>query len=177
MPAVFFLACEKIRSEIHSPHSMNTSSNFQVCPFVKKIIPPSFSPTYFRILIFHRPHKSKGLTKADKKAQKSDDLIKRNFRADVPNRKCVTDITELKASDGKLYVSVIFDCFDLMACGIAMDTNMKAKLCTETIDNAVGLHLQMKGTKSLKGAIIHSDRGSQYTSSDYRRKIAEYGLQ
>ena len=104
-------------------------------------------------------------------------MIKRNFRSDVPNQKCVTDITELKARYGKLYVSVLFDCFDLMACGIAMDTNMKVELCTETIDNAVGLHPQMKGTKFLKGAIIHSDRGSQYTSSDYRRKIAEYGLQ
>ena len=114
--------------------------------------------TVYRIMerlgISHRPRKPKGLTKADKEAQKSDDLLKRNFTADEPNKKCVTDITELKASNGKLYVSAIFDCFDLLACGLAMDTNMKAVLCTETIDNALKLHPE------LKGAIIHSDRGS-----------------
>lgn len=109
--------------------------------------------TVYRIMeklgISHRPRKPKGLTKADKEAQKSDDLLKRNFTADEPNKKCVTDITELKASDGKLYISVIFDCFDLMACGIAMDTNMKASLCTETVSNALKLHPE------LTGAIIH----------------------
>lgn len=130
--------------------------------------------TIYRIMqkigISHRPRKPKGLTKADKEAQKSDDLLKRNFRSDEPNKKCVTDITELKASDGKLYISEIFDCFDLLLCGLAMDTNMKASLCTETVSNALKLHPE------LTGSIIHSDCGSQYTSDEYRRKIAIYGL-
>lgn len=130
--------------------------------------------TIYRIMerlgISHRPRRPKGLTKADKKAQKSDDLLRRDFYADKPNVKCVTDITELKASDGKLYVSAIFDCYDLLVAGLAMDTNMKADLCVKTIDNAVIAH------PKLKGAIIHSDRGSQYTSDDYRRKIAQSGL-
>mgnify|MGYP002508888787 CR=1 FL=1 len=43
-----------------------------------------------------------------------------------PLVKCVTDITEIKASDGKLYVSAVFDCFDSSVVGLAMDTNMKA---------------------------------------------------
>lgn len=130
--------------------------------------------TIYRIMqkigISHRLRKPKGLTKADKEAQKSDDLLKRNFRSDEPNKKCVTDITELKASDGKLYVSAIFDCFDLLVCGLAMDTNMKAALCTETVSGALKLHPE------LKGAVLHSDRGSQYTSDEYRRKIAIYGI-
>lgn len=130
--------------------------------------------TIYRIMqkigISHRPRKPKRLTKADKKAQKSDDLLKRDFRADEPNKKCITDITELKASNGKLYVSAIFDCFDLMVCGLAIETNMKADLCVQTISNAVKLHPE------LTGAVIHSDRGSQYTSDEYRRKIALYGL-
>ncbi len=130
--------------------------------------------TIYRVMeklgISHRPRKPKGLTKADKKAQKSDDLLKRDFKSNEPNKKCVTDITELKASDGKLYVSAIFDCFDLMVCGLAMDTNMKAALCSETISNALKLH------PKLKGAILHSDRGGQYTSDEYRRKIVKYGL-
>ena len=130
--------------------------------------------TIYRIMqkigISHRPRKPKGLTKADKKAQKSDDLLKRNFKSEEPNKKCVTDITELKASNGKLYISAISDCFDLLVCGLAMDTNMKAALCTETVSGALKLHPELKGT------VLHSDRGSQYTSDEYRRKIAIYGI-
>lgn len=130
--------------------------------------------TIYRIMqkigISHRPRKPKGLTRADKEAQKSDDLLKRHFMSDEPNKKCVTDITELKASNGKLYVSAIFDCFDLLVCGLAMDTNMKIALCTETVSSALKLRPE------LKGAILHSDCGSQYTSDEYRRKIAIYGI-
>lgn len=44
--------------------------------------------------------------------------------------------TILKAKDGKLYVSAIFDCFDLTVLGLAMDDNMKAELCVRTLDSA-----------------------------------------
>ena len=131
--------------------------------------------TVYRIMdkigLTHRPkRKPNGITKADREAMKSDDLIKRDFHAEKPLEKCVTDITEIKAQDGKLYVSVIFDCFDLMPLGIAMDTNMKATLCSRTIENAV------KAYPGIRGAIIHSDRGSQYTSEIYRESIAKYEI-
>ena len=87
--------------------------------------------TVYRIMeeigICHRPRrKPNGITKADKAARKADDLIKRDFKADKPLEKCVTDITEIKCMDGKLYTSAIFDCFDVAVLGLAMDTNMKA---------------------------------------------------
>ena len=51
--------------------------------------------------ISHRPkRKPNGITKADKAARKSDDLLKRDFRSTEPLTKCVTDITEIKANDG-----------------------------------------------------------------------------
>lgn len=51
--------------------------------------------------ITHRPNrKPNGITKADREARKSDDLLKRNFKADKPFSKCVTDITEVKAKNG-----------------------------------------------------------------------------
>ena len=82
----------------------------------------------------HRPRrKPNGITKADRDEMKSDDLVKREFKANKPCEKCVTDITEIKVKDGKLYTSVIFDCFDLTALGLSMDTNMKAELCVETV--------------------------------------------
>ena len=72
--------------------------------------------TVYRIMqrtgLVHKRCRSAGITKADRNAEKSDDLLKRDFSADKPFDKCVTDITEVKGSDGKLYVSVIFDCFD-----------------------------------------------------------------
>ena len=48
----------------------------------------------------------------------------------------VEQCTILKAKDGKLYVSAIFDCFDLTVLGLAMDDNMKAELCVRTLDSA-----------------------------------------
>lgn len=119
----------------------------------------------------HMPNKKPhNLTKADKEAMKSDDLIKRDFTAEKPLEKAVTDITEVQCSDGKLYVSAIFDCFDLAVLGLAMDTNMKATLCEKTILNAYKTYPQ------IRGCILHSDRGSQYTSELYRTTIKKYTL-
>lgn len=119
----------------------------------------------------HRPHRTpKGITKADKEAMKSDDLLRRDFRAEKPCKKCVTDITEIKGKDGKLYVSAIFDCYDVSVLGLAMADNMKAELCAETVRNAVKSH------SDLVGAVLHSDRGSQYTSEKYRCTLDKYGL-
>lgn len=119
-------------------------------------------------------HKSKrkpnGITKADREAMKSDDLLKRDFYSEEPLKKCVTDITEIKAKDGKIYVSVLFDCFDSSVLGIAIEKNSKANLCVHMLDNA------MMAYPSLRGAIVHSDRGSQYTSEIYRKAVAKYGI-
>ena len=131
--------------------------------------------TVYRIMemlgISHTPkRKPHGITKADKEAQKSDDLIKRNFQSEAPLEKCVTDITEIKALDGKLYVSAMFDCFDVAVVGLAMADNMRAELCIETLRSAYMAY------PDIRGCIIHSDRGSQYTSEDYRKAIEKYGI-
>ena len=132
--------------------------------------------TVYRVMeeigISHHPRrKPNGITKVDREARKSDDLVKRDFTAETPLTKCVTDITEIKARDEKLYVSAIFDCFDSAILGLSMDTNMKASLCVHTLENAV------KAYPDIRGAIIHSDRGSQYTSQLYRDAVAKYGIQ
>lgn len=67
-------------------------------------------------------------------------VLKRDFHADKPLEKCVTDITEIKAKDGKLYVSAILDCFDLTVLGLAMDTNMGAQLCVRTLRGAAAAY-------------------------------------
>lgn len=131
--------------------------------------------TVYRIMeeigICHQPgRKPNGITKADREARKSEDLLKRDFHAKEPLKKCVTDITEIKASDGKLYVSAVFDCLDSSVLGLAMDTTMKATLCVQTLENTA------KAYPGICGAIIHSDRGSQYTSQLYRDVIRRYGI-
>ena len=124
-----------------------------------------------QIGLIHKPRrKPNGITKADRLAQKSDDLLRRDFYADRPLKKAVTDISEVKAKDGKLYVSAIFDCFDLMPLGIAIEDNMRASLCCHTLENA------NKSYPDIKGCIIHSDRGSQYTSEEYQAAVKKYGI-
>ena len=131
--------------------------------------------TVYRVMtaigITHRPNrKPNGITKADREARKSDDLLKRDFKADKPFSKCVTDITEVKAKNGKLYVSAIFDCYDLTAIGLAMDENMRAELCAATVENAAAAY------PDFDGAVLHSDRGSQYTSELYRCSLNEFNV-
>ena len=131
--------------------------------------------TVYRIMeelgISHTPRrKPNGITRADKETRKSDDLLRRNFDADKPLTKCVTDITEVKGKDGKLYVSAVFDCYDSCVLGLAMDTNMRASLCVQTLKNA------HDACHDLRGVIIHSDRGAQYTSQEYRTAVSRYGI-
>ena len=138
-------------------------------------VPIPSERTVYRVMeeigISHRPkRKPNGITKADKEARKSDDLIKRNFKADKPLEKCITDMTEIKCQNGKLYVSAIFDCFDSAVLGLAMDTNMKAALCEKTLENTYKMH------PGIRGCILHSDRGTQYTSELYRNTMKKYGI-
>ena len=67
-------------------------------------------------------------------------------------------------------VSAIFDCYDLAVLGLSMDTNMKAALCGQTLDNAC------KAYPRLRGSVLHRGRGTQYTSESYRKAINKYGI-
>lgn len=114
--------------------------------------------------------KPNGITENDPNAVPSEDLFKRNFKADKPLDKCVTDITEMPCIDGKLYVSAIFDCYDLKTLGLEMRDNMKADLCIQTVINACMLN------PGLRGAKIHSDKGKQYTSKPYRQTLRRFDI-
>lgn len=114
-----------------------------------------------------KPH---SITEQDKKAYASEDLLKRDFKAEKPLEKCVTDITEVPCKDGKLYVSGLFDLYDVKVLGLSIKDNMKADLCVETIKCAY------ISNPMLRGAIIHSDRGKQYTSTIFRAQLKTYGL-
>ena len=169
---------EKIRGIAAEDECNDTYGRCRMYQALKLKYPDENIPserTVYRIMseigLGHRPRrKPNGITKADRNARKSDDLLKRDFRAEKPLEKCVTDITEIPAQDGKLYVSAIFDCYDLGVLGLAMADNMKADLCVDTVKNAY------QAFPSLRGAIIHSDRGSQYTSASYRAELSRCGI-
>ena len=165
---------EKMRGIVAEDECNDTYGRCRMYQALKLKYPDEDIPserTVYRIMeeigLSHRPN---GITKADRNARRSDDLLKRDFMAERPLEKCVTDITEIPARDGKLYVSAIFDCYDLGVLGLAMTDNMKAGLCVSTIENAA------KAFPAISGAIIHSDRGSQYTSASYRAGLSRYGL-
>ena len=112
--------------------------------------------------------KPRSITKADKNAQKSENLLQQDFSASKPNEKWLTDITEVPCSDGKLYVAAVLDCFDGSICGFKLDDNMRAELCVGAFRNACRRY-------GVRKMILHSDRGSQYTSRCFRTELAKYG--
>ena len=119
--------------------------------------------------LLHKSRRSpNGLTKADKKAQRPDNILKRNFTATRPNEKWLTDITEVPCSDGKLYVAPVLDCFGGEIVSIAMKSHMKKELCIQAIDDAY------KSRNPGSGVLIHSDAGSQYTSDQFKKKLGGY---
>jgi transposase InsO family protein len=121
-------------------------------------------------LIHKRKRTPNSLTKEDKEAQKSDDLLKRDFQADEPQAKCVTDITEVPTVDGKLYVAAVEDCFNNEVLGLSIADNMRAGLCVDALTAAVKAH------PGVRGSIVHSDRGSQFTSVEYRAVVKKYHI-
>ena len=111
------------------------------------------------------PH---GLTKADPQAMITENLIKQDFSADAPFEKLLTDITQIQCKNGKLYISPILDCYNGEILSLIMRNNMKKELCIDTV----------KALKKypVRGAILHSDRGSQYTSEAFRATLKEMNI-
>lgn len=89
--------------------------------------------------------------------------------AQKPNEKFLTDITEIPCSDGKLYLAAVLDCFDGSIQGFHMDDNMRAGLCVRALENTC------KNTHA-EGAILHSDRGSQFTNQAFRTALRRHKL-
>ena len=105
-------------------------------------------------LLIKRKRNPNGITKADKEAQKSENIIKQDFTAEAPNKKWLSDITEVACADGKLYVSAVLDCYDGAIVGLSMDDNMRKELCISSFESACKRY-------NARGMIFHSDRGSQ----------------
>ena len=97
-------------------------------------------------------------------------LLNRNFKADRPNQKWVTDISYIKTKQGTLYLSVIRDLFDNSIVAYKTGTEQNINLVLSTIRAA---RKKEKVTEELQ---LHSDQGFQYTSQAYFNLTKSYGI-
>lgn len=112
----------------------------------------------------------KYIYKGSQKFFKYDNMLNRNFVANMPNQKWTTDITYIITKQGRLYLSVIKDTYDSYIVAYVISKSMSLGLVTNTIKQA------MKKEKVTVGTTLHSDQGFQYTSQEYFNLIKEYGI-
>ena len=98
-----------------------------------------------------------------------DDLVQRVFTAAGPNQLWLTDITEHRTAEGKLYLCAVKDAFSGRIVGYSIDERMKASLAVAALRNASAL-------RGCRGAVVHSDRGSQFRSAKFVRALRDAGL-
>lgn len=110
------------------------------------------------------------LTQQDTKAAPAPDLVGRDFTADEPGRKLVGDITYLPTLAGWWYLATVIDLATREVIGYAMAGHHRAELVVDALKTA-GLRGELK-----PGCIMHTDRGSEYTSGEFRQQIRELGL-
>ena len=97
-------------------------------------------------------------------------ILDRRFDAVAPNRKWVADFTYIWTAEGWLYVAVVLDLYSRRIVGWSMSAAMTAELVTDALVMAIW----RRGRP--KEVLHHSDRGSQYTSEQCQRLMAEHGV-
>ncbi|MCO7175766.1 IS3 family transposase [Sporolactobacillus kofuensis] len=97
-------------------------------------------------------------------------LLERNFKAEKPNEKLVTDITEFAFQAGKVYLSPLIDCFDGQIISWSIGTSPNAELVSTMLKTAA--ESMIDGEKP----IIHSDRGAHYRWPIWIDLMGEYGF-
>lgn len=99
-----------------------------------------------------------------------ENVFNRDFKAQRPNQKWVTDITYIHTDQGVLYLSAVKDLFDGFIVGFGMSAEQNINLVTTTIRDA------LKKEKVADGLALHSDQGFQYTSHAYFRLTQDYDI-
>lgn len=94
------------------------------------------------------------------------DLVGRDFTAEAPGYKLVGDITYIRTWAGWVYLATVIDCFNKEVIGYAMADHMRTSLVADALGMAARNH------RLVAGCIFHSDRGTQYTSTEFAAKLA-----
>ncbi|GAB3123666.1 transposase InsO family protein [Leifsonia psychrotolerans] len=96
--------------------------------------------------------------------------VRHEFTANAPNQSWLTDITEHKTGEGKLYLCAIKDVFSNRIVGYSIDSRMKSQLAVNALENAIA----RRG--DVAGCVVHSDRGSQFRSRKFLRALAHHRM-
>ncbi len=106
--------------------------------------------------------KYKATTNSNHNLPVAENLLNREFSADRPNQKWVSDITYVATDEGWLYVAGVMDLCGRAIVGFSMDDHMRKSLVIKALNQAIGR------TSAKEGLLIHSDRGVQYASKQYQ---------
>ena len=103
----------------------------------------------------------------------SENILKRNFRADAPNEKWLTDVTEFKYYEGsekrKVYLSAILDLYDRRIVAYVIGDSNSNPLVYDTFKKAVSSYPDAH-------PLFHSDRGFQYTNAVFHEMLTEHAM-
>jgi len=102
--------------------------------------------------------------------QAAPDLLNRNFAAGEPDRLWVADITYVRSREGFLYLAFILDAYSRKIVGWSMAPHMRSELVVDALQMAIARR------KPAPGLVHHSDRGVQYTSLSFGKKLEDEGL-
>ena len=97
-------------------------------------------------------------------------LLDRNFTPAAPNRVWTSDITYLWTDEGWLYLAIVLDLFNREVVGWSLKPRMTADLVTDALTMA------WFRKRPTAGLLHHSDRGSQYASDAFQKKLKDYGM-
>jgi putative transposase len=97
-------------------------------------------------------------------------ILDRDFQADQPNQKWLADFTYIWTAEGWLYVAVVLDLFSRRAVGWSMKADRDASLVMDALMMAVWRRCKADAP------LNHSDQGSQYTSGQFQRLLADNGI-
>ena len=111
------------------------------------------------------------VTTDSRKTVPAPNRLEREFVAEHPNQRWVSDITFIPTRQGWLYLAVIIDLYSRAVIGWAMHKRMKTELVTDALKMAL---MRRKVRRSL---LLHSDQGSQYAAANYRAIVAENGIE
>jgi putative transposase len=109
-------------------------------------------------------------TNSNHKYKVFDNLLNRNFKVNKPNQVYVGDITYIRTLEGWLYLATVIDLYSRKIIGYKMSNRMTKDLVISALLRA------LKSRGYPKNVIVHSDRGSQYASNEYKRILKLYGL-
>jgi transposase InsO family protein len=99
-----------------------------------------------------------------------ENVLARNFEVSQPYKAWVCDITYLATAEGWHYLAIVVDLFSRKVVGFKLSERMTKELVIGALNSA------MESRNYPRRVIVHSDRGSQYASHEYRKLLERFGL-